>query len=428
MMSSLSSFRQRFIKGLGSSPTYSGLFLFIGILAIYWAILAMLATRSGIKEAWMTLGVPGHHSPFVDFRIVLFGCDLQQQGMDPLNSPPGAKYNPNYPRIWYLLGRLGLSENHTFPVGATLVLCFYLALIIFLGRMNMLCSIFCAAIVCSPPLGLAVERANNDLVIFIILSLAVLLGSRPPFRLVMYSLIFLAGMLKLYPIFAATTLLLERSWRRFLLFAAPLAVLFAAYCILTRDDLVSISRLTPRTWMNSFGCMTGFQFVSDRIGSGRLDAWVQPISLCAAFAVMGLALWHSRKLPTLSVHGVHGNAFLVGAGIYLSVFIIGNNWDYRLVFLLLTVPQLLDWASQPGRIGSFSLSLLIGGVLLSCWGMYPLYLLLPRFASFVKLMANWYIFWGLTSLLLACAMERFRNWRSPKNLLQTSCPQGGTLA
>ena len=36
-------------------------------------------------------------------------------------------------------------------------------------------------------------------------------------------------------------------------------------------------------------------------------------------------------------------AFWLGAGIYIGTFLLGNNWDYRLIFLLFTLPQLTFW-------------------------------------------------------------------------------------
>ena len=35
--------------------------------------------------------------------------------------------------------------------------------------------------------------------------------------------------------------------------------------------------------------------------------------------------------------------------IFLGTFAIGNNFDYRLVFLLLTLPQLFDWVTAEPR-------------------------------------------------------------------------------
>ena len=41
--------------------------------------------------------------------------------------------------------------------------------------------------------------------------------------------------------------------------------------------------------------------------------------------------------------GVAGTAFLFGAGIYCGTYLLGTNFIYRLMFLLLCIPQLLNW-------------------------------------------------------------------------------------
>jgi hypothetical protein len=37
-----------------------------------------------------------------------------------------------------------------------------------------------------------------------------------------------------------------------------------------------------------------------------------------------------------------GTTFAAGAGIYVATFILGPSYDYRLIFLLLTLPALLE--------------------------------------------------------------------------------------
>ncbi|MCT7484800.1 hypothetical protein [Aliarcobacter cryaerophilus] len=36
-------------------------------------------------------------------------------------------------------------------------------------------------------------------------------------------------------------------------------------------------------------------------------------------------------------------SFKVGAIIYITTFLLNNNWDYRLVFLIFSIPQLYTW-------------------------------------------------------------------------------------
>jgi hypothetical protein len=60
-------------------------------------------------------------------------------------------------------------------------------------------------------------------------------------------------------------------------------------------------------------------------------------------------------------------AFRMGSSIYVGTFLLGNNWDYRLAFLILTVPQLFEWARSQNHkyrtIAVVSVFLLMA----SCW-------------------------------------------------------------
>ena len=60
-------------------------------------------------------------------------------------------------------------------------------------------------------------------------------------------------------------------------------------------------------------------------------------------------------------------AFRMGASIYIGTFLLGNNWDYRLAFLVLVLPQLLEWTrSSIKKHRTIALASLFG-VLVSCW-------------------------------------------------------------
>jgi hypothetical protein len=45
-------------------------------------------------------------------------------------------------------------------------------------------------------------------------------------------------------------------------------------------------------------------------------------------------------------------AFRTGSLVYVGTFVIGNSFDYRLVFLLLTLPLLLRWPAPPRAAGN----------------------------------------------------------------------------
>jgi hypothetical protein len=90
-------------------------------------------------------------------------------------------------------------------------------------------------------------------------------------------------------------------------------------------------------------------------------------SLLLAF---GLAVWLAgrlRPLPEAARVDRTFDAFLAGASIYVGTFALpGTNWDYRLVFLLLTIPQLFRWIAGVGPLATAS-AWGLAGVLGTLW-------------------------------------------------------------
>jgi hypothetical protein len=60
-------------------------------------------------------------------------------------------------------------------------------------------------------------------------------------------------------------------------------------------------------------------------------------------------------------------ALYIGALIYLGTFAAANNFDYRLVFLLLTLPQLVEWACMPAHRLSSLASATLAAILVLLW-------------------------------------------------------------
>jgi len=64
------------------------------------------------------------------------------------------------------------------------------------------------------------------------------------------------------------------------------------------------------------------------------------------------------------LHAVCLVGMLCGLLIFLGTFAVGNNFDYRLVFTLLTLPQLFDWATEEqgeprGRLAAITIVALL---------------------------------------------------------------------
>jgi hypothetical protein len=93
--------------------------------------------------------------------------------------------------------------------------------------------------------------------------------------------------------------------------------------------------------------------------------------------------------------------FLFGAGIYCGSFMLGTNFTYRLMFLLLCMPQLQDWQIRRDEgdtaVGIAELGL-FGTVLGVLWlngnaNGHSIFLLLPQ-------LLDWFLFFCMAALLM----------------------------
>jgi hypothetical protein len=66
----------------------------------------------------------------------------------------------------------------------------------------------------------------------------------------------------------------------------------------------------------------------------------------------------------------HVAAFRMGASIYVGTFLLGNNFDYRLAFLIFVVPQLIEWVRSPNKTYRLVAGMSMILVLLSCWHLW----------------------------------------------------------
>jgi hypothetical protein len=307
----------------------------LGAVGCYFAALAIV----GPETFWRRLGVP-HLSPsFLDMHTITAGWECTRRGLaivpmdscDPLHRPM------NYPRLWMAPAFLGIGQGATVALGIAVVVCFLASVLAVAGPLHPLEGLVYAAALVSPAVMLGIERGNVDLVVFTLLVLALLLFRRSPAgRAVGHGLLLLAAMLKLFPAFAWGPIVRQRP-RFAIVGAAGVTLGFVAYAVVTLDDIREIRRVSPQSDTFSYG--VGPLADIDRFGSMSKLAFEVGAAVVAVAAAVLLA-WISGRLG--SPEEVHSaDAFCVGAGVYCGSYLFFYNFDYRLIFLLLTLPQLL---------------------------------------------------------------------------------------
>ena len=312
----------------------------------WWLLLGLLAAAyfgffALHPDLYFSLGVNHYDGWFIDTFALLASNDALARGLDPYApNPLDYFHRPHvYSHWWLHLRDLGLTRADTLWLGLGLVGTFLVAAMARLRPRTPGQVWWYAAVLCSSPVVLAVDRGNNDLVIFILLAPLVpclLSGCRwvrwvPPF------LVAAAAMLKYYPAAAALVLLaaVDRDELRPRLFLT--ALLLAVAGISVAGDLAAFGPLAPQPeGLLTFGA-TGFFRELGWMG------WL-PKLVCAAAGLVAVAgCWAGRLLgdwepgPEQRSSWLH---FILGAVLLTGCFFTSVNFGYRWVFAIWLAPWL----------------------------------------------------------------------------------------
>jgi hypothetical protein len=267
---------------------------------------------------------------------------------------------------------------------------------------------------------MGVERGNLDLLILALVgSAALIYQEREAVRAcAAVTLLLLGVVLKLIPIFCVSVT--ARFTRQTFLFACATTALSSLYLGLIFRYIFLIRRNVPTTFVLSYGYKSiflGVDHIRSEAGLGAVglsDTWLPAstaavVLICAA--VVAVSKFRSRRDFCPVDASTAGTAFLFGAGIYFGTYLLGTNYIYRLMFLLLCVPQLLDWQIRKyqgdNRIGIAELGL-FGLVMGALWlngnaNGHSIFLLLPQ-------LHNWFLFFFMAAVLLSNFLRTWAEW------------------
>ncbi|HEX7331336.1 MAG TPA: hypothetical protein VF290_07545 [Pyrinomonadaceae bacterium] len=360
-------------------------------------------------KLWRHLGVPSMSPSFADTRTltVALESDLKRADIWAPNARDPWERAFNYPRVWLLLKTFGINQSHTNIIGLGLAVIFFVCLWRLARGLSLRQGLYFALLVFSPVTMFAVERGNIDLLMFGLLTAAIVLFQRKDQNGTVGAAvsIMLASILKLFP-FLGVSLFLSLPKKKALLTIGACSALFGLYLLLTAGDLRLISQATPRPTFLGYGSDVLLAFI---LGGQALRLVSSTVLLAALFAVIWLRI--SKRGEVLDVGtetSFELNCFRVGAALYLGTFLLGNNWDYRLIFLLFTVPQLLSWYRTNKLVRAGALLSLICTALAFQFYFYSSENLL-RFIL-VKQAINWVLAGGVFSLFLKSAPVWVQEW------------------
>jgi hypothetical protein len=346
---------------------------------------------------------------FLDSRQFAWAAESYAQGYDPLyenpNNPVGHRLN--YPRIWHIFFHFGINENHADIIGTIVVLLFFAGIGIFWFSREFDNLTYLAMLLAfiSPATLLGVERSNIELVIFLILAVALFVNYR--LNISALFIVIFASILKLYPIFGLLYLLKENRRSFWILFLSGLGI-FIIYGILSLNDFKQVFATTPQLVNSSFGINVWWMGIRHpRVFSIQLSdnavLFFQVITYVIALMILGGTLFFCiiKKIPAHYKKGQYLDAFRMGAGIYAGCFLLMNTHDYRLILLIFTIPQLVEWFLANRKELLSVPTVILAAMGISLWSAFIMRFL-GRPATFViEEFSNWIMLAGLLYLLFA---------------------------
>jgi hypothetical protein len=327
-------------------------------LAIPFGVLSLYAIMSGL---WLSgahslyfgalslLGVEPFSFPFLDAHAVLAAAECGRQGVEVyLSNPCDALGRPHaYSPLWLAIVPGSLGTGATGWVGASLDLLFLLSFTVVLRPRTAGELFILGAAAVSPMTVYALERANNDLVIFLLVICGARLFTIPrPYRLFSYGLFVTAGLLKYYPL--VLLVLAAREGRRDGLVIAGAVILALGFLAVAFSPELSLAAASippgASFFTDAFSARNLPFGFAEALGKGVSPALIAGSLLSA---LCGLAV--ARTLRTLRLLGreqldwaTGETQFLVIGGLLVAAcFFAGQNVNYRGIFLLPVVAGLV---------------------------------------------------------------------------------------
>jgi hypothetical protein len=393
-----------------ANKKYGGPFLVASSLVL-WVVILFLFKAYGYEETWKLWRVPVQQPQFSDFRLIPGSAETFRRGLEPTQRNPGDPHKRifNYPAFWRLFFYTGIRESDTVWAVSLMLILFFVGVFIFPQEITIIDSLVLLLVIFSPASMLLYERGNVDLIVFFLCALVVRLMETS--ALVAAGLLMFAIIVKIFPFFGFTVLLKESKSKFVWLSLACLAVLLV-YLYSTSGSVKASWNLTMRGDEISYGANVLFlrysQYFSNLLGVSPTDPLLKfgPIILAVILIlIVGLiGITNHEILASSSTRNLA--AFRMGASIYVGTFLLGNNWDYRLAFLIFVMPQLLDWTrgSYPRWYRLIGISVLVM-VFASCWHMVvwfaPSLVSVKEFLFILDEAINWMLVAGFSYLLFA---------------------------
>ena len=289
---------------------------------------------------------------FADLHAIISAVECHSRGTNVFeNNPCDVIGRPHvYGSLWLKLASFGVGAPHLFVIGLITNLMFMLLVVLLVkpvsgGEFAKSCLILFSSAV-----TLGVERANNDLILFILLALSAILFTMKDKVAHIFGLllIYLSALLKIYPsvLFGAVLFIARRNIKDIIFVMGCAAALTGMWLATNLSEILLLKNIVPAPLDHyATGARAFLAYI------GRPYPWVLTIPqgwLLAAFvsvtALASIALAFHLKTIIVRQHRSAFNyaVFIFGLTILFFTYVINSNYDYRWIFFIFLMPLLFE--------------------------------------------------------------------------------------
>ena len=300
------------------------------VLILYSAIALSLAAF-GWMRTWSGLNVPAMYPPFADLRTIQGALISQASGFDPQINNPGDPWGRpmNYPMIWSVIAKLlNLGNDTNYLIFVTCWIVTFAACVC--SIIYRFPSLWILAAIFSGSNLLLLERGNNDLIVFCLVYVSIIISW--PWSASLF--VIFAAILKIYPLFSVFHM--HKNWKTIVV----ILIVSAIFIWLDASEIAKIRASTPTCANLCYG-VNSLSLVIKK----RLDIDISYPALLifhvgiALYFVLRNTLIEKWRARATNTHA--SQMFIAGGGVYVLTFLLSANWDYRLVFLIFCIPYIL---------------------------------------------------------------------------------------
>ena len=370
--------------------------------------------------------------PFIDWEWIPSAVECWQRGVDVYVDNTCyqtiAHGRHNYSPLWLRMTFLPYGARWVAPFGLGIGALFFASLAALPPPRRVAGFLVTALATFSSLTAFAVERANVDLIMFVLTVAAAVCWAGPlRWRLAGYGIIVLAGLLKFYP-FVLLILALRERPRVFAGICAATLVTLAAFGLTFGDELRHISAVPGGIYFEDRFAAVNLPYGLSLIATGSAAPAALPravlLLLTLAAVLRAASLSHRLRLDIALAAMPKREAGLLVAGAVLicACFFAGQNIGYRAIMLLLTLPGLLWLASCPeSRSGRGTFVATGCAVVLVMWALAIRSVAESLSGGAAMVFGHWLInelaWWWVVSVLLAVPIGFVRGSRIGREAL-----------